>query len=216
MTEKLFMKDPYMKEFEAIVEKIMNGKYVILNRTCFYPESGGQAGDTGYLNQTRVIDTRYDENKKSIIHVIEGEPDFKEGDKIVGKIDWDRRYKIMKLHAASHIMEHFLFKVFGKLKLVGTHVNEKHDSSVYEYPDSFDPEKLKEVERLVNEFISKGYEIKRWEDPNKPGWWYWKAGEIEIPCGGTHPKNTKEIGEIIIKRKSGGQGKEKVLTSLKY
>ena len=213
MTEKLYVGDPYIKEFEAYVLRI-NGDRVVLDKTAFYPESGGQVGDMGYLNQTRVIDTQYDEKKKNILHIMVEQPDFGQGDEVIGKIDWDRRYRIMRLHAASHIMEHFLYKIFGELKLVGTHVNEKHDSSTYEYPETFDHEKLKQVKNLANGFISKGYEIERWEDPNKSGWWYWKAGEIEMPCGGTHPINVKEIGQIVIKRKSGGKGREKVLTSL--
>lgn len=212
MNLRLYMENPYAKEFEAKVMKI-NGNQVILDKTTFFAESGGQIGDTGYLNNTKVIGTKYDENKENILHIIEGEPGFREKDKIIGIIDWDRRYKIMKNHAASHIMEYFLFKIFGKLKLIGTSVNEKHDSSTYIYPEAFDQDKLKEVESLSNEFILKNHEIERWEDPTKSGWWYWKSGEIMMSCGGTHPVNTKEIGKISVKRKSGGTGKEKILTS---
>lgn len=215
MTEKLYMTDAYLKEFDAHVVKI-DGNQILLDRTAFYSESGGQVGDTGFLNQTRVIDTRYDEKKENILHIVDGVPNFKEGDKIIGTIDWDRRYRIMKNHAASHIMEYFLFDIFGKfgeLKLVGTLVNEKHDSSTYKYSGTFDHENLKSVEELSNQFILKGYNIERWEDPDKPDWWYWKAGKIKMSCGGTHPKNVKEIGQISIKRKSGGKGREKILTS---
>lgn len=213
MTEKLYITDSYIKEFEAQVLKI-DGNQVSLDKTAFYAENGGQVGDTGYLGNTRVVDTKYDENKENVLHIIEGIPDFRKGDKVIGRVDWDRRYRIMKHHAASHIMEHFLYKTFGELKLVGTLVNEKHDSSTYEYSGSFDQEKLKLIETLVNEFISKGYEIERWEDPNKPGWWHWKAGDIQMPCGGTHPVSVKEIDKVSIKRKSGGKGKVKILTSI--
>lgn len=213
MTEKLYIQNPYMKEFKSIVKEI-RGENIILEKTCFYPKSGGQIGDIGYLNQTRVINTIYDDSKEDILHIVEGDPHFIEGDLVVGKIDWDRRYKIMRLHSASHIMEHFLFKMFGNLKLVGSHVNERYDSSTYEYFGTLDIEKLKKVEDLTNEFILRGYEIQRWEDPNKKGWLYWKAGEIEISCSGTHPINTKEIGKVVLKRKSGGTGKEDILTKL--
>lgn len=211
------MTGAYVKEFDARVLKI-DGNQVELDRTAFYAENGGQVGDTGFFNQTRIVDTIYDdknENKKDcILHITEEEQDFKQGDKVIGRIDWDRRYRIMKNHAASHIMEYFLFETFGKLKLIGTIVNERHDNSTYRYNEALDKERLEEVEKLANNFISENYEIKRWEDVAKPGWWYWKAGSIMMPCGGTHPNNTKEIGKISIKRKSGGKGKEKILTSI--
>jgi alanyl-tRNA synthetase len=212
-TKKLFVSDPYLKEFEATVLKT-TANQVFLDRTCFYPESGGQVGDTGYLGQSRVIDTQYDSNRKTIIHIIEGECSFEEGEEVCGRIDWDRRYKIMKLHAASHVMEYFLFKVFGSLKLVGTHVNEKHDSSTYEYPDTFSSQKIEEINRLANEYISKGFVIERQHDEKNPNYLYWKAGEIEMPCCGTHPKSLDEVGPIRIKRETGGRNREKVITKL--
>lgn len=218
-TEKLFMLDPYIKEFYAKVIKI-DGNKIYLDKTAFYPESGGQIGDTGYLDNLMVIDTRYDD-EKNIYHLIkdvqEGnvqEGKINIGEIIVGRINWDRRYLIMRNHAASHIMEHFLHQIFGELKLVGTSVNDRHDSSTYLFPEAFDKDKLIQVEKLSNDFISKGFEIERWEDENMPGWWYWSAGDITIHCGGTHPRNTKEIGQISIKRKSGGKGKEKLYTSI--
>lgn len=213
MTEKLFTADPYIKEFDAKIVSIKNN-HIILDKTAFYAESGGQVGDTGFLNKIRVIDTKYDEKKENIIHIVEERFDLKPGAEIIGKIDWDRRYRIMKNHAASHIMEYFLYQIFGTLKLIGTTVSEKYDSSTYERSRPFNHEEIKEIEKLSNEFISKGFEIKRWEDLERPGWRYWEAGEIKMPCGGTHPKNVREIGQISIKRKSGGKGREKVLTSI--
>ncbi len=217
MTEKLYMTDAYIKEFDARVLKIDDNQ-VVLDRTAFYAERGGQVGDTGFLNRTRIVDTIYDdknENKKEhILHITEKEPDFKQGDIVIGRVDWDRRYRIMKIHAASHIMEYFLFEIFGKAKLIGSTVDEKHDNSTYNYNEALDRDRLEQVEKLTNDFILKNYEIKRWEDDTKPGWWYWEAGNIRMPCGGTHPKNVNEIGKISIKRKSGGKGKEKILTSI--
>lgn len=162
MTKKLYWDNPYQKEFEAKVAKI-EGKQVWLDQTCFYPESGGQAGDTGTINGQKVVDTRFD-SERNIIHVMEQEPVFRAGDVIRGEIDWERRYKIMRIHAASHIMEYFLFQVFGELKLVGSHLNEKHDSSTYESEERLDSEKIAEVERKANEFISKNLPIETWSD----------------------------------------------------
>lgn len=214
MTKRLYSEDPYKQSFEAVVKKI-EGNKVWLDQTCFYPESGGQAGDTGTINDQRVIDAQFDSGK-NIVHILEKEPVFRVNDLVQGKIDWERRYKIMRVHAASHIMEHFLFQVFGPLKLVGSHLNEKHDSSTYESGERLDPEKLAQVERKVNEFIAKNLSIETWPDEKKPYFRYWRCSEIQMPCGGTHPKNTSEIGPIKLKRETGGRGREKVITSLSF
>jgi len=212
MTKRLYSEDPYKQFFGAVVKKI-EGNNVWLDQTCFYPESGGQAGDTGTLNSQRVTDTQFD-SEKNVVHILESTPTFKVSDKVEGQIDWERRYRIMRVHAASHIMEHFLFQVFGPLKLVGSHLNEKHDSSTYESEERLDPERIAEVERKANEFIGKDLPIETWPDEKKPYFRYWKCGEIQMPRGGTHPKNTSEIGPIKLKRETGGRGREKVRTSL--
>lgn len=211
-TKRQYCGDPYQKSFEAKVEKIEGGK-VWLDQTCFYPESGGQAGDIGSINGQKVTDTQFDQ-EKNIVHFLENEPSFQVGDSVCGEIDWERRCKIMRVHAASHIMEHFLFQVFGSLKLVGSHLNEKYDSSTYETEDRLNPEKIEEVERRANEFIAKDLPIETWADEQKLYFRHWRCGEIQMPCGGTHPRNTSEIGPIKLKRKTGGRGRERVITSL--
>jgi len=212
MTKKLYVENPYQQSFEATVEKV-DGNKVWLDQTCFYPESGGQAGDMGTLNGQKVCDTRFD-TENNIVHTMEGAPVFKTNDRIKGQIDWDRRYKIMRIHAASHIMEYFLFQVFGPLKLTGSHLNEKYDKSTYVSEDKLDSEKLTEVTEKANAFISQGLPIETWPDEKRPNFRHWKCGEIKMPCGGTHPKNTREIGSIKLKRETGGSGREKVITSL--
>ena len=211
-TKKIFNYDPYQSEFTANVVKI-DGDKVWLDQTVFYPESGGQAGDTGYINDYLVIDTQYD-GDKNIFHQLDQKPDLLLGQSVKGKIDWDRRYKIMRVHAASHIMEHFLFQVFGDLKLLGSHLNEKHDKSTYEYDGQLDQVRLLEVERLSNELIDQDLEILRCLDEKRPDFRYWQCDKIKMPCGGTHPKRTLEIGHIKLKRKTGGEGRESVITSL--
>ncbi|KUK99432.1 MAG: Putative metal-dependent hydrolase [Parcubacteria bacterium 32_520] len=196
MTKRIYWENPYQTAFSAKVEKV-EGKNVWLDQTCFYPESGGQAGDTGTMNGQKVIDTKFDQDK-NIFHVMENETTLKTGDSVEGVIDWERRYKIMKIHSASHIMEHFLFKIFGQLKLTGSHLNEKHDSSTYESAERLDQEKLSMVEKEVNDFISQNLPIETYPDEKKPNYRWWKCGDILIPCGGTHPRNTSFIYICII------------------
>jgi Ser-tRNA(Ala) deacylase AlaX len=211
ITRPLFWKDAYMREFDATVTEIV-GNRLALDQTCFYGESGGQAGDTGEIEGIEVIDSKKEGGR--IVHILGTESPFKVGDKVHGKIFWDRRYRIMKLHAASHIMEFFLFKTFGKKKRIGSFVNDKKDRSDYQVETKITSEEIKKVEDLCNEFISRNLEIKRWEDPERSGFWIWESGEIKEYCGGTHVKNTKEIGKIKLKIKNLGTGKQRIETYL--
>jgi alanyl-tRNA synthetase len=210
MTTRLYWQDAYLKKCKAKVVKIENDN-VWLDQTCFYPESGGQSGDKGLINLKKVLNTKFDQDK-NIFHVVE-KSDFNIGEAVEIEIDWERRYKIMKIHSASHIMEYFLFHVFGPLKLLGCNCNEERDSSTYG-SDELPLDKLSKVEQLSNDFILKNYPIETFEDKERKNFRWWKCGEILLPCGGTHPKNTSEIGKITIKREKGGSGKEKVITRL--
>jgi Ser-tRNA(Ala) deacylase AlaX len=216
MTETLFWKDPYMREFEAKVISV-NGKEVVLDRTCFFPQGGGQVGDTGFLNDARVVDTRKDENY-NITHFLERDAPFKTGEVVKGRIDWERRHRIMRLHSAAHVVYYLLMEMFGdKCRLASSGiVSEKKDIKDY-LTESFDREKLAEIERKANALIKKGGEIRTWNDEQKPNYRLWEIdGFPEMPCGGTHPKTLEEIGEITVQMgKKPGAGKERVEILLK-
>jgi alanyl-tRNA synthetase len=210
-TEPLFWKDPYQKEFEAKVISL-NSREVVLERTCFFPQGGGQVGDTGFLNDARVVDTRKDA-EYNITHFLEGEAPFKVREVVKGRIDWEKRCRTMRLHSAAHVVYYFMIDVFGESCRLASSgiVNEKKDITDY-LTDSFDRGKLGVVERRANELIKKGGEIRTWSDESKPNYRYWEIdGFPKMPCGGTHPKRLEEIGEIIVGRgKKPGAGKERI------
>lgn len=231
MTRKLYYEDPYMKEFDAKVLEINENK-VVLDKTCFYPFGGGQVGDTGEINGIKVINTEkeveriirveekegFKEEKpigSKIIHILEREPDFKVGDVVHGKIDWNRRYRIMRLHSAAHFTYYVVREVFGELKIKGSYVDDKKDRLDFEHEGRLDPEKLKEAESRVNELLAKNLEIKRYKDSKNHELLCWKTESLPMMhCGGTHPKNTKEIGRVRLKRKNPGKGLERIETYL--
>lgn len=209
-TIKLFDKDHYLKEFDAEVLEV-DGVNVVLDQTAFYPQSGGQTGDKGTINGESVVDTQIIDGK--YVHVMENEPDFKVGDMVHGVLDWERRYNTMRIHSASHIMEHIFFNNFGVLERLGSSVDDKKDRSTYVSEDKLDPELLKKTENEINEFLTEGHDIVIDEDEN--GIRSWVSGPYHNNCGGTHVRNTSEIGQIKLKRKNPGKGKERVETSLK-
>lgn len=204
-TKKLFWEDPYMKECQAKVTSV-DGKEVKLDPTIFYAFSGGQASDSGTIGEIPVEKAVANED---IFYVLEREPNFGEGDKVKVKIDWDRRYKIMKLHSAAHLI-FFLFKEkTGKKKIIGSNVSERKSRLDYEYPERITP-LLPEIEEKANEIISQGKEVKTYPDEENPRKRWWESGEWKCPCGGTHVKNLKEIGKLKLKRKNIGAGKERI------
>ena len=209
MTSRLYDKEHYLAEFDAKVSEI-DGLNVILDQTAFYAQSGGQAGDRGTINGEAVVDTRNIEGLHA--HVMAEEPGFSVDDMVHGVIEWDRRYRIMKIHSASHIMEHFFYKIFGVLERLGSNVDDKKDRSDYRTEDRLDPDKLKKTEDEINAFLAEGHEITIEVDDDDMR--TWRCGPVEDHCGGTHVRNTSEIGMIKLKRKNPGRGKERVETTL--
>jgi len=116
----------------------------------------------------------------------------------------------MKLHSASHIMEYFLLKVFGDLPRYGSNVNNKKDRSDYKCQERLNQDKLKKVEELCNKFISQNHNIQMSESEENENIRVWMCADIKMFCGGTHVKNTQEIGRIRLKRKNKGKGIERV------
>ncbi len=211
MTIRLYNEDHYLREFDAKVVSI-DGLYVELDQTAFFPESGGQSGDTGVLNDAKVEYTKYLEDDR-LVHIMYEEPGFKVGDIVHGSLDWDRRYRIMKLHTASHMMEYFLWKHFGYMERTGSNVDDRKDRADYRHDERLDPETLKKVEEDTNKLLAEGHPVTITVD--EKGIRTWRCGPVEMHCAGTHVKNTSEIGEIKLKRKNPGRGEERVETSLK-
>jgi alanyl-tRNA synthetase len=209
MTVKLFNEDHYLMEFDAKVVSV-RVEGVELDRTAFFAETGGQAGDTGSLNGFRVVDTRLDGD--IILHAMEQPTSLKPGDTVHGVVDWERRYRIMKLHTASHMMEYYLWKHLGYAERTGSFVDDKKDRADYRYEERLDPVKLKIVEDDTNSFLADGHPVVITVDED--GIRNWVCGPVEMHCAGTHVRNTSEIGAIRLKRKNPGRGEERVETSL--
>lgn len=206
MTKKLFWEDPYKTECEATVLSI-NGKEVILDQTIFFAFSGGQESDSGRINGIPVKEAI--KSNDNIIYVLEDEPNFKKGDKVIVKIDWEKRYKIMRLHSAAHIIYFLFAEKTGIRKLIGSNITKEKARLDYEYPEPI-TDILPEIEEKANELFSKDVEIKTYPDENDKSRMLWECLNWKIPCGGTHVKSTKEIGKVKLKRKNIGSGKERI------
>ncbi len=215
-TKRLYWEDAYQKEFSAKVLSVSTdalGRIVAeLDQTCFFPQGGGQVGDTGVLGGTRVVDTQKTGDWR-ILHVLESAPSFSAGTDVQGVIDWERRHKIMRLHSATHVVYYLFKKVFGEQYEPDASglVDDKKDRTDWVYPERLDPVKLKQLEDEANGVIANNYEVKTWTDVENGDVRFWQIEPFPaIKCGGTHVKNTSEIGKIRLKREKKAAGKERV------
>jgi alanyl-tRNA synthetase len=220
-TKRLYFKNPYQIEFESAVKRIIqrDGKYlVVLEESCFYPESGGQPADRGEINGIEVLDV-FEENGE-VFHVLSKEIS---GKKARGKIDWKRRFDHMQQHAGQHILSQCFHRLM-KGKTVSFHLGESVSTVDIEIEEISD-RKLLRVEEMANQIVFEDREIKTYfvsEDKipsvplRKPPK---KSGLIRIvevkdfehsACGGTHPRHTGEIGMIKI------IGQERIRQNLRF
>jgi len=211
----LFEKDAYLKEFNTKIIKINKEENtLILEDTAFYAKGGGQPGDIGSLEigdqKIKVIDTI--KNTDSITNIVEDIKNAEENNEIIGKINWEKRYKYMRMHTALHLMCSII-----PMGVTGGQIGFEKSRL-----DFNDPEKKiikEEIEEKLNSLVIENHKISYeyldskilYEQPEivrtmsvKPPRINGKLRVVRIgnidfqPCGGTHVNSTKEIGKIKI------------------
>ncbi len=220
-TEPLYYKDHYTKEFEAKVlrvEKKEDISKVVLDKTAFYPEGGGQPSDIGYLklDNKKYIVNEVKKKGDSIIHFVKGE--LKKDDIVKGEIDWEHRYTLMKHHTGTHLVNGALRKILGEhVWQAGSQLNIEDARFDYSHYKTLSQKQIKEIEKLANEYVKQKIDVeKKVMDRNsaekKYGFRLYQGGVppgdsirvLDIPgvdveaCGGMHINNTGEIKKIRI------------------
>jgi len=216
-TEKLYYKDHYTQDFDAEVlwkNKTKNGTEVVLDKTAFYPEGGGQPGDIGRLNNIEV--KQVSKEGESIIHLIDGSLNI--GDKVHGLIDWGYRYTLMKHHTGTHLVNGALRQLLGEhIWQAGSQLGLEEARFDFSHYKSVTDEEQKQIEQLANNFIKQSVKVeKKILDRNTAektfGFRLYQGGVppgncirvLNIPgidveaCGGTHLNNTEEVEKIRI------------------
>ncbi len=216
-TERLFDHAPYESTFKAKVIGI-GPDYLVLDRTLFYPLSGNQVSDTGSIDNIDVTKVLCEDSNTGNYISLESEiwhymdiSDFHLNQEVVGIIDIKNRLLTMRLHSASHLVEHFISKLTGFVSVEGSFVNYEKDRTDYKFTTSLITEDLKNVEEEVNNFIAKHIGI---ETKISNGIKQWVCGDIKMLCCGTHVDNTIKIGKVRLKRKNKGKGIYRVETYL--
>lgn len=235
MTRLLYLDDSYLRIFESKVVEVQEER-VVLEETAFYPTGGGQPHDTGSLTSLRdgqvyeVLDVV--KEGENVVHVLD-RSGLNVGEPVRGELNWTRRYRLMRMHTAAHLLSAVLFKETGAL-ITG---NQKGvDKSRIDFDlEAFEREKITEYVEKANELASKGvpvkaYYLKREEAMQIPGV-VKLAGAlppdvdvlriveiqgVDIQAdAGTHVKNTSEIGKIeVVKIENRGRHNRRLYFTL--
>jgi misacylated tRNA(Ala) deacylase len=213
LAELLFREDPYLATCEATVVSVQDN-VVELDRTVFYPQGGGQAGDTGRIGAWRVVDTRKGASGDAVLHILEPGAKPEPGMKLPIEIDWDRRHRLMRLHTALHLLGAVV-----KAPVTGGRIGD--DKAHLDFDIEMEKLVKEAIEARLNELTSSSRETRaRWitdaeldarpelvktmsvAPPRGEG----RVRLLEIPgvdlqaCGGTHVRNTAEIGRLAVAR----------------
>jgi misacylated tRNA(Ala) deacylase len=213
LAELLFRDDPYLAACEATVVSV-HDNVVELDRTVFYPLGGGQAGDTGKLGSFRVIDTRKGAAADSVLHFVEPGSGPEVGMTLPIQIDWERRHRLMRLHTALHLLGAVV-----KAPVTGGRIGD--DKAHLDFDIEMEKLVKDEIEARLNEFTKAGHPTSSYwisdteldarpelvktmsvAPPRGEG----RVRLLEIPgvdlqaCGGTHVRNTSEIGRLVVAR----------------
>ena len=238
MTERLFLENNYLKDFNARITEL-TPKGVVMDRTAFYPEGGGQLGDIGTLEfQNKVIkitNTRLDKGK--IIHEVPVE-NFSLGVEVKGKIDWDFRYKLMRAHSAQHVISRW-FQLNFEAETVSTQLKYEKSRLDFQPLGKLSSDKLETIAFQINEILSQNLQISITSRPRKEAIEFLKQKNYQIKylemvpksvqdfriitigdydfaaCAGTHVKNTSEIGNIsFLSMKNKGKLRERIFYTI--
>jgi len=212
LTRRLYWEDMYAREFDARVESV-DGARVVLDQTAFNPRGGGLVSDTGTLGGTKVLEVV--KEGEEIVHILESPPGFGLGAPVHGVLDWDRRFRIMRMHTSAHMLSAVVNRETGAL-ITGNQISP--DQSRVDFSlDGFDKEKISSYIDRVNEEVSRGLEVKtyfmkREEALARPGFVKLanampptvdmlrivEIGDVDTQAdGGVHVKNTLEIGKVV-------------------
>ena len=207
MTVKQFWVDPYQTELTTTITHI-DGNQIQLAESIFYAESGGQESDAGSIGGYEVI--KAEKSGKSILYTLAAEPAFYVGQSVLVKIQWPRRYSLMRLHFAAEVVLELFYKALPNLEKMGAHISENKSRIDFEWPESISS-MLPDIQAQAQLLIDADLPIEKGFSDEQAERRYWKLdGFAQVPCGGTHVKSTIELGSIKLKRKNVGKGKERV------
>ncbi|MBX8631280.1 MAG: alanyl-tRNA editing protein [Thermoplasmata archaeon] len=231
VTRKLFWEDAYIREFSAIVEEIVDNR-LVLDRTAFNPKGGGLPGDTGSLNGIRVSETL--KRADTIEHVVDDISSFSKGMEVNGLLDWDRRYRVMRMHTAAHALSAVFNREAGAL-ITGNKIDPA-ESRIDFSLESLDRDRMNEYIAIVNREILRNPDVRSYFMPRDeamkipsmvklagtapPDVEQFRIVEIEgldvQADGGVHVRSLGELREVVpLRFENKGKANRRIYFTLK-
>ena len=205
--KKLFWENPYLTELEAKVMSV-NNNIITLDKTIAFAFSGGQQSDSGTIGGFKIIEAKKEE--KEIFYTIEQNHNLIPDQNVMITIDWEKRYRLMKLHFAAEIILELVYQNYNRPEKIGANITVEKARVDFFWEGRISeifPELLNKANNIINSNLDI---ISTFDDEeNERRYWYIE-GFAKVPCGGTHLKKTGEIGSISLKRSNLGSGKERI------
>lgn len=220
MTELLYLDDSYVRTFDASVVRIVSDEAVVLDRSAFYATGGGQPHDVGFLTRgsRRWNVTRVEKRDGEVLHHLAADvASIHPGDSVIGKIDWERRYRLMRTHTALHVLCGVVFREYGA-QVTGGNMDIDKARMDFEMED-LDPARVSRIEQIANDVIRSGRNV-HWKTlprdeafkipdliRTKINLLPESISEVRIveidgldlqADGGTHVRNTAEVGGLRV------------------
>lgn len=207
MVEKLFWSTPYRKRLSARITGV-TGTTVTLDRTIFFAFSGGQESDHGWIGNQPVQEAR--KQGREILYQLPPNHGLQPGQQVEVEIDWSRRYRLMRLHFACEITLELICRALPGIERIGAHIAADKARIDFLHSSTLAP-LLTEIETAVNRMVQDDLPILTGFSDSTLERRYWEIdGFARVPCGGTHLQRTGEIGQVSLKRRNPGKGKERV------
>jgi len=207
MTKKIFWDNPYQTELQTTVQSV-DGNRITVKETIFYAFSGGQESDRGTIAGFPVLEAKKED--KEIVYTLPEGHGLQVGDTVNMTIDWERRYKLMRLHFAAEVVLELVCQRFPDVVKVGAHIAEEKSRIDFEWDQNITPF-IDSLQQAAQAIIDSNQDIISAFSDEKEERRFWKINEFsQVPCGGTHIKRTSEMGTIRLKRVNPGKGRERI------
>jgi Ser-tRNA(Ala) deacylase AlaX len=205
--KKVFWTEPYRTELDAAVTSACKWG-VTLDRTILYAFSGGQQSDDGTIGGYPVL--KAEKDGMEIRYALPEGHGLLAGDPVHLVLDWEKRFKLMRLHFAAELVLEWVYRHYGHPQKMGANISADKARVDFRWNGNISavfPDLVPAIRQLITEdhaivsaFSDEAAELRYWEI----------EGFAKVPCGGTHPRRTGEIGPVSLKRSNPGGGRERI------